>query len=259
MKTKNGFRESYNAQAAADSRNGIIVATDVSTSGSDAENYSTMVDEVKSNVGEEIIKKSKFVFDAGYLSTENIVKAEEDKIDAYIAPEKDKNYYCEEKKDHNEEKKITAENCIVSSKEDSKILTCPGGRSFSAFKYSKKGNGRESYYVKVPADEICSACKHYNNCKGYLKNKKKEKRFWIEKIKLDNLELIDAFHSKMNSKEGKKIYSRRMPTIERAFGCIKTAFRYRETYRRGLIKLKTEWNLICSAYNLRRMFNLSCR
>jgi len=259
MKTKNGFRESYNAQAAGDSKNGIIVASDVSTSGADSDNFSSMVDEITSNVEEEKIKDSKLVFDAGYLSTENILKAEEDKIDAYIAPEKDKDYYSDENKDDNKNKKITAEDCKIIKEGDRKILTCPGGRSFPGFKYCRKGNGRESYYVKVSTDETCIKCKYYENCKGYLKNKKKDKTFWIEKIKLDNLELIDEFQSKMKSEEGKKIYSRRMPTIERAFGCIKTVFRYRGTYRRGLIKLKTEWNLICCAYNLKRMFNLNRR
>ena len=252
MKRRHGYGESYNAQATGDSKQGILIATDVSSAAIDTDNFSPMLDKIKTNTKEKT-SKSKYVFDNGYHSTKNIVEAEEKNIDAYISPGSDKDYYRDIKKGDNE--KIATEDCTISKEGDKVLLTCPGGRVFSNIKESKrKSDGKESYYARVKVSEECEKCEHYDKCIGSLKNK--EKIFWIDKLKVDNLGLMKAFQTKMQSEDGKKIYSRRMPTIERVFGCIKTVFGYQGTYRRGKENIKTEWNLICTTYNLKRMFSL---
>ena len=61
---------------------------------------------------------------------------------------------------------------------------------------------------------------------------------------------------KLASKQGKAVYRLRKQTVEPVFGIIKEVLRFRQFLMRGKDKAATEWNLVCTAYNLKRTFNL---
>jgi len=82
--------------------------------------------------------------------------------------------------------------------------------------------------------------------------------FAVLKSKLDARKILSDYERKMRSEKGKRIYSNRMPSIERGFGYVKENIGFRRFLRRGLEKVTNEWLIICSAYNLIRMFNLAC-
>ena len=48
----------------------------------------------------------------------------------------------------------------------------------------------------------------------------------------------------------------RKQTVEPVFGIIKQRLGFRRFSRRGKWKVETEWTLVCTAYNRRRLFNL---
>ena len=56
---------------------------------------------------------------------------------------------------------------------------------------------------------------------------------------------------------GKAIYAKRKSTIEPVFGIIKAVMGFRQFLLRGLNKVAGEWDLVCIAYNLKRMYALS--
>jgi len=56
---------------------------------------------------------------------------------------------------------------------------------------------------------------------------------------------------------GKAIYAKRKSTIEPVFGIIKAVMGFRQFLLRGLEKVAGEWDLVCIAYNLKRMYALS--
>ena len=62
---------------------------------------------------------------------------------------------------------------------------------------------------------------------------------------------------KLKSKEGAKLYALRKQTVEPAFGIIKQCMRFRRFLMRGKERVSLEWNLVCSAYNMKRLFNLT--
>lgn len=82
MKTSSGFQYAYNVQCAVDDANQVIVAQDVSNSGSDRDKLKPMVRKVKKNTGK---KPEKLSADSGYLSEENLKYLKRGKIDGYIA------------------------------------------------------------------------------------------------------------------------------------------------------------------------------
>ena len=56
---------------------------------------------------------------------------------------------------------------------------------------------------------------------------------------------------------GKAIYAKRKSTIEPAFGIIKAVMGFRQFLMRGLDQIAGEWNLVCMAYNIKRLHALS--
>jgi len=65
-----------------------------------------------------------------------------------------------------------------------------------------------------------------------------------------------AMKKKLETKEGRQIYSERFHTVEPVFGIIKSVFGFRQFSMRGLAKVEAEWSLVSTAYNLKRMFKL---
>jgi len=61
---------------------------------------------------------------------------------------------------------------------------------------------------------------------------------------------------KLKSPAGAELYGLRKQTVEPVFGIIKQCMRFRQFLMRGKENVAGEWNLVCTAYNLKRTFNL---
>jgi len=66
-----------------------------------------------------------------------------------------------------------------------------------------------------------------------------------------------AMQRKLKTEVGKKIYAKRKQTVEPVFGIIKHVMGYRQTLLRGVEKVRGEWNLVCLAYNVKRLWVLN--
>jgi hypothetical protein len=56
--------------------------------------------------------------------------------------------------------------------------------------------------------------------------------------------------------EGDRIYRQRKSTVEPVIGIIKEGLGFRQFSVRGLEKVRAEWRLVCSAYNVKRLLKL---
>ena len=56
---------------------------------------------------------------------------------------------------------------------------------------------------------------------------------------------------------GKAVYAKRKCTVEPVFGIIKAAMGFRQFLLRGLNRVAGEWDLVCIAYNIKRLYALS--
>jgi transposase len=68
---------------------------------------------------------------------------------------------------------------------------------------------------------------------------------------------LEKMEHTLTSKTGKEIYKKRKQTVEPVFGIIKEILGFRRFSLRGEFETDCEWSLICTAYNLKRMFNLA--
>jgi len=82
MKSKDGFVQAYNGQAAVDSQAQIIVAQDVTQSAVDYGQLVPMTDAIEANLGR---KPEQLSADSGYCSEANLEALESRKIDGYVA------------------------------------------------------------------------------------------------------------------------------------------------------------------------------
>jgi hypothetical protein len=60
----------------------------------------------------------------------------------------------------------------------------------------------------------------------------------------------------LRTDEGRAIYAKRKSTVETVFGILKEVMGFRRFHLRGLGAAQGEWNLVCMAWNLKRMYAL---
>jgi len=69
--------------------------------------------------------------------------------------------------------------------------------------------------------------------------------------------VLVAMGEKLKPPEGRATYRKRACSVEPVFGIIKAALGFRQFLLRGLNKVSGEWNLVCLAYNFKRLHRLS--
>jgi len=67
---------------------------------------------------------------------------------------------------------------------------------------------------------------------------------------------MDQMRHRLKTKEGKALYAKRKHTVEPVFGIIKAVMGFRQFMLRGAESVRGEWNLVCIAYNLKRLHRL---
>ena len=72
-----------------------------------------------------------------------------------------------------------------------------------------------------------------------------------------NADALTKMQHTLATLEGRSRYAQRKCTVEPVFGIIKQTMRFRQFLLRGLAKVKGEWNLVCMAWNIKRMAVLS--
>jgi transposase len=65
--------------------------------------------------------------------------------------------------------------------------------------------------------------------------------------------LGEVMKHRLKTAEGKARYKLRQQTVEPVFGIIKSVMGFRQFLLRGLEKVELEWQLVCLAYNLKRL------
>ena len=67
---------------------------------------------------------------------------------------------------------------------------------------------------------------------------------------------VTEMRHRLKTMAGKAIYAKRKSTVETVFGIIKAAMGFRQFLLRGLDRVAGEWNLVCIAYNIKRLYAL---
>lgn len=68
---------------------------------------------------------------------------------------------------------------------------------------------------------------------------------------------VTKMKHRLKTLAGKAVYAKRKSTVEPVFGIIKAAMGFRQFLLRGLDQVAGEWDLVCIAYNIKRLCALS--
>jgi IS5 family transposase len=67
---------------------------------------------------------------------------------------------------------------------------------------------------------------------------------------------VKRMKARLQSDRGRALYRLRQQTVEPVFGIIKQVMGFRRFMLRGLDKVSGEWQLVCLAYNCKRLHRL---
>jgi transposase len=101
-------------------------------------------------------------------------------------------------------------------------------------------------YVSVSRDESHSARRYDYRPKSVTERPPKA---------VKNPRLL-AMQEKLRSETGRALYALRKQTVEPVFGIIKSVMGFRQFLLRGREKVRGEWDLVCLAYNVKRLWAL---
>ena len=73
----------------------------------------------------------------------------------------------------------------------------------------------------------------------------------------DPADPVTEMKHRLKTVAGKAVYAKRKCTVEPVFGIIKAAMGFRQFLLRGLDRVAGEWDLVCMAYNIKRLYALS--
>jgi len=233
MKNKKGRIElSYNPQVTVDGK-GFVLANDVCQDANDIGQLEPQVVQTGENLG-SIPKEVRWSFDSGYFESGNIGFLAEQEIDGYI-PEHD------EKKALNPYDK---QHFVYDSSKDE--YTCPQNKRMIFVR--EQFDKQKKKVVRVYKGMECADCQARSEC---TESKKGVRYLKIFPYEAERNAMID----KMKTSQAKAIYRIRGQTVEPVLGDIKENKGLRAFLTRGIESVRSEFNIVCAARNLKRIWS----
>lgn len=72
----------------------------------------------------------------------------------------------------------------------------------------------------------------------------------------ETADAVEAMKHRLQTQAGRTLYAKRKCTVEPVFGIIKAVMGFRQFLLRGVKSVRGEWNLVCMAWNLKRLHAL---
>ena len=242
MKTGSGFIAGYNAQTVVSplkvSEGAVggflITATEVVTDQSDNAQLTPMLEQASENTGQSA---DLTLADAGYHSTENLAACAE-REQAIVMPE-------------SQQRALTNpyHKDAFSYEPETDSYRCPEGQRlrFSGVKRRRRRGGSARIYRGSGA--VCRECPAFGIC---TKNRQQGRSLQIGQ----HDDLLRQHRSWMDSADAKEAYRKRKQLSEPVFGILKEQLGIRRFLLRGLEKVRAEWDLLATAFNLRTLLKV---
>lgn len=266
MATGKGVIQGYAAQAAVDSAHQVIVAADITGSGSEQAMLLPMIEQAALRESHTLITA-----DAGYYSDDNVAALHDAGIPALIA---DNGMRQRDARIDNAHHKTKAE--VLYDKRaplqpiklyrpehfefhGDNTATCPAGKTLAS-------NGRVYTHTsgaKVQQfkarDEDCRACALRHRCLKSPASGKGRNVSLFGRALVDDNDPSQKMRRAIDSPQGRALYSRRIATVEPVFANIRHHKGMRRFTLRGRAKVSTQWQLYCLVHNIEKIATKATR
>ena len=268
MTTSKGTIQGMVCVTAADEKHQIIIEAQTLGQGQEQSTLKPMVEGIRARLGEDVFDASVILTaDTGFSSEANMAYLFEKNINAVVPDNqfrKRNPVFAESTlyNQHKEHRKNTRKDrsqgkSVIPSRDfavnfDSNTCICPAGKEMLYQGNEFKGvSGKYTRFRGRLKD--CRDCSLQTRCmKNPIKEQGRQVLFLnIEQSKKSYLELMKQ---KIDSEAGRKIYSRRMWTIEPVFGNICSNKRLNRISVRGEAKATAQWLLYCMVHNIEKLW-----
>lgn len=266
MKSSHGVIQGYNGIAMVDEKHQVIVSAEAFGQGHDTDLLEPAVEATKENmksIGKKdtCLKGSIVTADTGFHSADSLKYLEEEKIDGYVP---DSNFrkrdprfvtagrYKRGGKGSDWEKEHFEHSDFTYVKKGDYFL-CPEGKRLEHLK-GVFLSGTVSYAQYVSKQRQCNVCSLRSRCLTGA-NQKVRRVF----LRSDRGEIYcENMMKKIDTEEGRRIYSQRMKIVEPVFGNIRWAKGLSRFTLRTKRKVNVQWLLYCTVHNIEKIVNFGC-
>jgi hypothetical protein len=267
MVSSHGVIQGYNATAMVDEKHQIIAYAKAFGENEDSRHTKPMLEGAKKSLeeaGQENPLKGKIVTaDNGYYSVDSLKACEEYEMDAYIPDskfrkrdpelqnaEKYKRATDRNKTNHRKGKGLfTVEDFKFN--EESKLI-CPAGKAlYIRNRNFKTKQGLNGINYQAPKTG-CRNCELRSKCLREKEAESRQVHIFFEKSAGN---ITDRMREKIDSPEGRKIYSKRLGIVEPVFANIRIQKKMDHFTLRGKLKINVQWLLYCIVHNIEKIAN----
>lgn len=245
-----GYAPNYTPVIAVDGESGLIVAETIDITNTEIHTPSELVKEASAITGSP---PERVLMDLGFASGEVLRNLEDDQVEVYvplgIAAHREDPTQPVPQNEWDElprrGKQLSREAFIYDRERD--CYWCPMGVTLEYHRHQTRKSSRGvKTHVREYLAANCESCPLAEVCLSRKATRRTITRDEYEEVR-------EGVGARTASEKGKKVYARRAPVVEGAFGTIKQAMNIRGFRRRGLNKVRADWTWICAAYNLKKL------
>ncbi len=250
-----GYAPNYTPVVAVDLETGAILAADVAPGNDEAAALPGAVEACQETLGQ---KPKRVLADQTFATGENLTALAQDGIEAAMPSGTD--FRASNPANRPDPARPVAPadwpalpryrgqlaRTAFSYDEGNDCYHCPQGRSLVRVSQRPAQKRGIAHFKYRSAD--CAGCPLFAQCV----TSKTQRRTLTRDVYQD---LRDAAGRRLAAPEGQAVYRQRAPAVEGVFGVIKQHFGIRQFLLRGLVRVRTEWDWICGAYNLKNLLS----
>jgi transposase len=257
MKTGHGVIQGYNGQALVDDKHQLIVSAQAFGKGQDHTLLEPMLEATEEafkelGKGDNFLAGKTVIADTGYFSQDNLEAADKRSIDLYVPDQnfRKRDIRFADKKRHvkGRKGKICREDFVYDKTKD--VVVCPQGQELQLSKGLHRQVNKIIYKRYFGKRAVCDVCPRRKDC---LRSEKSKYRLYQIPVGGVDRDHIKRMIQKIDTPEGRKMYSRRMGIVEPVFANIRTHKRMDHFTLRSQIKVNIQWTLFCIVHNLSKI------
>ncbi len=260
MATGKGVIQGYAAQAAVDAQHQIIVAAQVTGTGSEQAMLIPMVNACAPVRASDTL----ITADAGYHSDANLKALAEGRVNALIADNQmrerdsrfaDQSRYRQEVL--HDKRGTTKKSTLYQPQDfhptaDGRGLVCPQGETLYSNGSQCIINGRRCHKYTGTL-KSCGRCTQRERCLRHPERTKVRQVAFFKANQTSPLSATEAMKRRIDSPSGRAQYSQRIGTVEPVFGNLRHNKRLNRFTLRGAAKVGTQWQLYCLVHNIEKL------
>ena len=256
MKTGHGVIQGYTGIAAVDKKHQVVVQAEAHGQGQEHGLLEPTLNAIEKNLpDQDILQKVQITADSGFHNTTTLTDLEDRGIDAYIADNRfrarDPRFATADRhkaKVRTAKKRYSVEDFDVDLSRQTCI--CPAGNEMWLKSASAIITGREFMQFQAYQTD-CDNCPLRGSClRNIDQTTARQINIKLADLPKRNGTILQRMKDKIDSTQGRHIYSQRLGTVEPVFGHIRETLRLNRFSLRGKAKVDGQWKLFTMLHNM---------